>query len=98
MLPDTATVARITRGWSAADNAELIRLFRKHDRDLRMVAGEIGRTHSSVACQVSRLGLSRNASGVKMRECMSCDREFRSEGIFERICLGCKQTGLFRYA
>lgn len=67
--------------------------------DRRVIADLMGRSLSSILAKASIMGL---PSEVKLRKnplmktsvrpCMTCGKDFVSEGIHNRVCGGCKST------
>lgn len=62
------------------------------------IAAILKRTPSAVQSRKSRLGIvgirypSRVRAGASWRDCMCCRRQFKSEGIHNRLCVRCKET------
>ncbi len=59
--------------------------------------GSVSGGHSSMASADVRLGemarAARAARAVRQRCCMTCEREFTSEGIHNRMCPDCRHRG-----
>ena len=36
----------------------------------------------------------RKPRGAERRRCLRCEKRFRSEGIFHRLCAGCRKAAL----
>jgi hypothetical protein len=76
--------------WNTASVAKLKALIDTKPRpSIDEIAAEMGCKRPAIYGIMSKLRLSFRDSGLEIRKCMCCERQFWSEGIGDRLCDEC---------
>lgn len=75
--------------WLATDLTHLRRLVDRGYTNAT-IGNVLGRSVFSVQAARTRLGIATRQPRTQHRDCLSCNRPFRSKGVHNRICGSCK--------
>jgi len=82
---------RSQRLWTEEERQFLRENYLFEETDI--LAKELGRTRGQVSSYALKvLGLRRRKNESNRRVCLSCERDFMSEGIHNRICPNCAES------
>ncbi len=84
--------------WTEDDISELIKLLQEDDRlTVDQIGKRLNRTSAAVNSAITRyslVGMTNNCGTStrrgKLRKCLTCSREFWSQGSHNRMCVRCR--------
>ena len=79
------------RGWTKAEKARLVRMH-LDGKSLTEMSEALGRGYRATQMALYRAGYGYAGPrrGQDKKVCLRCDREFMSEGIYNRVCPTCR--------
>lgn len=76
--------------WTPGEIQQLSTL-RRQGTPVAKIAATLGRSEGAVHARLHVLGATTPKTGSRIRPCMCCGGDFRSEGAHNRLCAACRK-------